>query len=63
MSDKYLNPNYLAKICGKLYEATNNRGYENLEAVLKAPEPTFDVFFPESVQTQFETVSQVSPEA
>lgn len=63
MSEKYLNPNYLANVCSHLYESTGNYGYDNLATVLKAPEETFDVFFPESAQAQFETVSQVAPEA
>ena len=63
MSERYLNRNYLAKACDRLYEMTDNSGYEKLAVIFGASDEVFNVFFPEASQTQIETDCQFAPEA
>ena len=64
MSEKYLNPNNLAKACNYLAEATGNYKLDDLAILLSAHEESFNtiIYEPAMKMAQQQNVTSV-PEA
>ncbi|MBQ9792452.1 MAG: hypothetical protein IJW32_01725 [Clostridia bacterium] len=66
MSDKYSNPNNLAKVCSYLAETTGNERLDDLAVILSAHEASFNtiIYEPAMKMAQDQSlISQAVPEA